>query len=223
MAAYAGPNVVANGLVMLLDARDFYSYPGSGTGWYDISGNGVIGTLVNSPTFSSSYGGGVGFNGSNQGVTTTLSAFPTNFTIDIWFYPTNNVNKQVMIGNYPGPTSNGLGIEISGGNMNFFIFYSNVSATAITNGAPILNTPQNAVASLNGTAMSFYQNLNSLGTATLGGAGPVQSSSVSLAYYAYNSSDWFTGTIFSAKVYNRALSFAEITQNFNAHRGRFGL
>jgi hypothetical protein len=34
---------------------------------------------------------------------------------------------------------------------------------------------------------------------------------------------FFTGNIAMAQLYNRALSAAEIQQNFNAHRGRFGV
>jgi hypothetical protein len=39
MSASAGPNIVEDGLVLHLDASDIKSYPGSGTVWYDRSGN----------------------------------------------------------------------------------------------------------------------------------------------------------------------------------------
>ena len=35
-----GPNVVTDGLVLYLDAGNTKSYPGTGTVWYDVSGNG---------------------------------------------------------------------------------------------------------------------------------------------------------------------------------------
>lgn len=47
MSAHANPNIVADGLVLSLDAKDIKSYPGSGTTWYDRSGNGNHATLVN--------------------------------------------------------------------------------------------------------------------------------------------------------------------------------
>ena len=42
-----GPRVITDGLVLALDAADVSSYPGSGTTWTDLSGNGNNGTLVN--------------------------------------------------------------------------------------------------------------------------------------------------------------------------------
>ena len=54
MAFGNGPRVVTDGLVLALDAADKNSYPGSGTTWNDISGNGWNGTFQNGPTFNSS-------------------------------------------------------------------------------------------------------------------------------------------------------------------------
>jgi hypothetical protein len=34
---------------------------------------------------------------------------------------------------------------------------------------------------------------------------------------------WFTGSIYSVQVYNRALSASEIAQNYNAQKSRFNL
>ena len=41
------PKIVTNGLVLCLDAANVKSYPGSGTTWIDLSGNGNNGTLTN--------------------------------------------------------------------------------------------------------------------------------------------------------------------------------
>jgi len=46
-------NVVTSGLLLYLDANNKLSYPGTGTVWYDLSGNNANGTLINSPTWSS--------------------------------------------------------------------------------------------------------------------------------------------------------------------------
>lgn len=48
---FTGPHLVTDGLVLALDAANPLSYPGSGTTWRDLSGNGNNGTLVNGPTF----------------------------------------------------------------------------------------------------------------------------------------------------------------------------
>ena len=58
MSLAHSPRIITDGLVLCLDAGNTKSYPGSGTTWTDLSGQGNNGTLVN----------GVGYNGSNGGV-----------------------------------------------------------------------------------------------------------------------------------------------------------
>lgn len=66
MATNGGPNIIQNGLVFALDAANKKSYPGSGTTWKDLSGNGNDGTLTNGPTFDSGNGGSIVLDGTND-------------------------------------------------------------------------------------------------------------------------------------------------------------
>ena len=59
MALNYGPSIVTDGLQVLLDAADINSYPGTGTTWTDLSGNGNNGTLTNGPSFLSNENGGI--------------------------------------------------------------------------------------------------------------------------------------------------------------------
>jgi len=65
MAFHYSPKTVTDGLVLLLDVGNPKSYPGSGTTWYDLSGNGNDGTITNA-TFSTAGGGSMTFNGSGD-------------------------------------------------------------------------------------------------------------------------------------------------------------
>ena len=47
VASSSGPNIVKDGLTVLLDSRSKRSYPGSGNTWYDLSGNNNHASLVN--------------------------------------------------------------------------------------------------------------------------------------------------------------------------------
>ena len=47
MSAYGGPEINDSGLVLALDAGNTKSYPGSGTTWTDLSGNGLNATIAN--------------------------------------------------------------------------------------------------------------------------------------------------------------------------------
>jgi len=48
-----GPRIVTDGLVLCLDAASTKSYPGSGTTWYDLSGNGRNFVWTSSPSYTS--------------------------------------------------------------------------------------------------------------------------------------------------------------------------
>ena len=48
MSLHHSPKIITDGLVLCLDARNTKSYPGTGTTWYDISGNNNHATLVDS-------------------------------------------------------------------------------------------------------------------------------------------------------------------------------
>jgi len=69
MGTYGGPDTVTDGLVLALDAANKKSYPGSGTTWYDLSGNGFNFTLDgsgitwNSSGYFSLADGGATYNG----------------------------------------------------------------------------------------------------------------------------------------------------------------
>jgi hypothetical protein len=58
-----GGNIITDGLVLLLDAANSKSYPGTGTTWTDLSRSGNNGTLINGPTFNSGNGGSIVFDG----------------------------------------------------------------------------------------------------------------------------------------------------------------
>ena len=87
-----GPRIVSNGLVLALDAADKNSYPGSGITWRDVSGNNNNGTLTNGPTFDSSNGGSIVFDGTNDFVTGSIGSINAPFTFSV-FGKFNNVSQ----------------------------------------------------------------------------------------------------------------------------------
>ena len=65
MALAHSPKIITDGLVLCLDAGNTKSYPGSGTTWTDLSGNGNNGTLTNmdGANLDSANGGSFTFDG----------------------------------------------------------------------------------------------------------------------------------------------------------------
>jgi hypothetical protein len=87
MTVFGGPDIVTDGLVLHLDAANSKSYPGSGSTWYDLSGNGNNGTIVNA-TFNNSNNGTIDFDGTDDyvnfgNILNNLLSGNTKFTISV--------------------------------------------------------------------------------------------------------------------------------------------
>jgi hypothetical protein len=225
-------NVVTDGLVMYLDAGIANSYPGSGTTWTDISGAGNNGTLNNGAVFSTSNGGYIQFDGTddyvNIGVDKSCNRFTADFTVSTWV---NRSNTGGTWGNiigdyYTNSTGNALEWQIMISNAAQLFVYN------VTNGyviSPIAsgystNTWINVVLSRVGSTITLYANSNIVtsvtNTTTFGSA----TGNLNIGIDGNNSSEPLTGNIANVLIYkNKGLSTSEVLQNFNANRRRFNI
>jgi hypothetical protein len=216
-------SIVTRGLVFQADAGAPDSYPETGTSWTDISGNNIITTLTNGPTFSSDTGGYFSFDGTNDySINTSFTAFQTTTgTIMGWAYPTTTSGDNYLM-SVGGTTTYGASRAIT----NYLGVWRAIgygSATEdYTIASIILNTWQHVVYAWSGTTINAYIN-GTLYTDTRSGLVTPQGSSLDIGKPSWTNSAYFTGRIANAQVYNRTLSTAEVVQNFNAQRGRFGV
>ena len=227
MAYNNGPTIVTNGLVLLLDAADRNSYPGSGTTWRDMSGNGNNGTLENSPTYSSSNGGSFSLNGTSQTIlincsTNTIRNYNTTcfFTVKLPLYS----GGQRCILSYRGVGGGSLYIGKNSGGI--FSYYDNLSPSAYTVGTITDNTIAICcvVVDAAGGSISHYINGNLAGTAT--GRTGYSTSYNTIMYLGYDNggtNEYMLGDFYSFMHYNRVLTAAEVLQNYNSIKSRFGL
>lgn len=91
--------LVTDGLVLRLDAANLKSYPGTGTTWSDLSGNGNNGILTNGPIFNSDNGGHFVMDGVNDYVNgPTLPSISGNNsrTVMAWYKSTANRNTVIL-------------------------------------------------------------------------------------------------------------------------------
>jgi hypothetical protein len=199
-----------NGLVLALDAGNTKSYPGSGTTWTDLSGNGNTGTLTNGPTYSSTNGGSIVFDGVDDQVDTINVSSLTNMTIEIWIYDTISSERDILTynGNSGSYTFNSANFRTDGNGLAARVF-SGV-------GNPPLNTWYRFCYVKNGDL--YINETKYTGTGTDNAYGII-----SLANKRSDIPSRLNGRISSIKIYNRALSAAEVSQNFNALRGRYGI
>jgi len=79
--------VIQNNLVAHLDAGDMASYPGTGTTWYDLSGNGNDAQIVNTPTYTQETGGEfTNFSSGYAKIPYNSSIQPEQITMEVWAY-----------------------------------------------------------------------------------------------------------------------------------------
>ena len=123
MGAYAGPDIVENGLVLALDAGNSKSYPGTGTTWTDLSGRGNTGTLNNMEIpgdYSTANGGFLTFDGTDEFVqiNNPTTFHNQNFTISAWINPGVQDSVTVSIMDFDHASTNGWVIQSQDANSN---------------------------------------------------------------------------------------------------------
>jgi hypothetical protein len=229
---FTGEPVVNGNLMVWVDAGQTSSYPGSGATWTDLSGNGKNYTLTNTPTYNSILGGGVlTFAGaSSQYATTAATLFNSTtfntYTMNLWVYPTGAGNfVQVNGQTTPNTAYHYSAIEISAGGTISFGQWTG-SMTTIATSVQSLNAWYNLVITYNGTVATAYVNGVSVGSNTIAWTSP--GANTFIALMAIDTTNMGTGAYASGSlgqfmVYNRALSADEVSTNFNALRGRYGI
>ena len=224
-------SIVTSGLVMNLDAAQTASYPGSGTTWTDVSGNGKTGTLTNGPTYSTANGGSIVFDGADDYIQTNfnypLTSSTTEFTCASWYkcFPEANSDGLIFSNYQATPIPFNLYANVSGKAVGFSR-NSGGSSVSITSLTSVNNSAWHYVVYTK-TGSDTYKlyvdgNLEATATASLGAISVSNTIVLGVLNYYLNSGR-YRGDIATAQIYNRALSAAEVAQNFNALRYRYGI
>ena len=251
MASFAGPNLTTDNLVLCLDAGDSNSYPGSGSTWNDVSGFDIHGT-INSATYTSDADGKYfAFDGTDDYISFAMGGGDPDplklatWSTECWFKQASGGSTSSTgaggVFYYPLVTK-GMG-EVEGSNrdMNYgmgiktdgkigadFERLTNGQNRPVTsNGTVSLNTWNHLLVSYNGASWGVYIN----GILDKTEAENVDARNDSIQHNAIGTSiqstgarsGYFSGKIAIARIYNRALSYAEVRNNYNSHKGRFGL
>lgn len=240
-----GPKIVTDGLVLALDAANTKSYPGSGATWNDVSGNNRTTTLVNNPPFNAANNGSISFDGFNDyAFIPSPSPLSGNnlFTTEFWINTTSitgdfgGIYKAACL--FGGGTGEGTGqaemFILSANNTSFtpdLIYFGagggletgtcdvNVS-TLMSNGSWYqIVLARTAIA-----AQVVYINGSQVATGNVSYSfADGQTDFGALHGNLSNYTGFFNGKMSGIKIYNRALTAAEVLQNFNATRGRYGV
>lgn len=225
-------SIARSGLVLHLDAANPKSYPGSGTAWRDLSGNGNNGTLTN-VTYTSSPAYMTFTSASSSGVSlgTKFNYTSESFSFSYWIYLNSYTTTQTGQGPvafYKGSyNTDGYYNDIGpNGAVVFVTSQSGANQISNTNAGTIpLTTWKNICVTRAGTNVKIYINGIDQTATSATHVNPTSSArnfvlgySAAAGYLVYGNMRMsnFTG-------YNRTLTPLEIQQNFEATRGRYNI
>ena len=215
-------------LVFHLDAGNPASYSGSGSTWNDLAGSGLTTTLYGGPTYSSANGGYLMFSPSSSqyGQTSASLSVLTTFTVEVWHY---------FDGTYVGGQPCIL-TEVFLGPMNFFLgsldgaiapqlqFGYFPNAWNITQ--PPYTIPATGwyhiVGTYDGTTVKLYMN-NVLIRSNNYSSTPASSNGGIRFMRRWDNPDYWGGGLAIVRIYSGNLIADQVSGNYNADKGRFGL
>jgi hypothetical protein len=245
MSEFRAYPFVASGAVLFLDANDTVSYPGSGTTWYDISGNSNNFTMA-------TYGGG-----SNPSITTSGSLKYFQFpginssgpsytgggyftrgasinmdysTTTVWFNNNTSAPYVLILGGTGYETGVWQGVEmfLNGSAIGY-------NGTTITTGggtayqwlntAYSYNTWYNLTQTFDGTTQKQYVNGAFVTSSAKSGVQnrPAKNYMIGAHHLpSGNPAEFMNGAIGQYLIYDRALSADEVLKNYNSQAGLYG-
>lgn len=208
-------NIVTNNLLMYANAGSAYSYrpsPNQAT-WKDLSGNNNNLTIGGNTTVSSLYGGGL-----IQGASGNVAVSPTinlsaNYSISFWVKtgsPAGTSNIVTLGADHKFFHSSGGG----GGLWYAWSLYNWQNIAGATNALYYIT------GTYNNTNKNFtmYNGTSLIGTSDGSGFSATAAGNVALTLTGYQNIEFY-----SVKLYSSVLSLADVTQNYNATRTRFGV
>ena len=207
-----------------LDSESKSSYNQLDNTWYDLSGNFHNGLLTNNFNYTLTNADSFVFNGINNYVSLSNTYPNTNeLTFETWVYP-----KSLTGGNYytlishDGATTGELSLQFSGSTLQF-----GINGVGTNNFTYSFNTNQwyhvSVVYSKMGDYIKFFVNgilTNQISLAS--NATTILSSALKIGSFA-GESRFFSGDMAMFKIYTKALSDIEISNEFDNDKSRFGL
>lgn len=223
------PNIVRNGLVAYFDAANKKSYPTTGTVWTDLTKGKNNQTLTGSPVYSSSNGGIMTFNGTSA---YTIGARPTSLitggqiSISLWAkwttVGTTTSTIQALVDNNHA-LSQAFVIQDRPDLSKKLTFFIGRNSNGLQSTGIVGDGLWHHIACTNDTSVSnlYIDGIFNNSLSEVGGLINLQTN-VSIGKYQ-GGTRYLNGSVANVLFYNRALTAAEVLQNYNASKGRFSL
>ena len=228
---YLGRQRATGGVVSSLNGYTIHTFLTNGTfttlQWLDKTATGNNGTLINGPTYSSANGGSIVFDGIDDyidcGSNSSIINLTNTITVEAWINTSVPNSRMTIYGN--GYSGGGMMFGTSANTPGGLeVYYPGIYVAYSTAGILQAYVWQHVVytrtASGLGTHAFYINAVSQTVTQTANGADAFTTSG-SNRYIGLRSGVMFNGNIGFVRVYNKALSAAEVQQNFNASRARF--
>jgi len=242
---YQGTQIVQGGYSIdygayaYYDASNLASYPGSGSTWYDLSGNGNHLTFTGSVSFTSSNGGAIDFSGSSTSVSAAFRGNPSTFdtgnqvTYICWFKPQRGTGfdgNQATLVTMPNDGGTGLPPLLGVFNTKAFgqIDYAVGDGITFTESGSVTinNWEMRAFATALTGSTKIWSPTGITTNASTGSLDPFEFKVISVGGFKANTfsdaSSGYSGSIAQVVIYNRTLTDNQILDFYEATKGRYG-
>jgi len=241
---YGFGKIVTDGLVLALDAADRNSYVSGSATWVDLTSYNNNGTRSGSnstfPDFATDYGGAINFNGLSGSYVSVVNETGISgsaaITVETVLSINSNTFNNILGASVPYIVfrQNTRTTQFEAFNQAYAsgIFFSGCASSAgvqkgVSSSFSSLNTPVMLTSTFDSSSMKMYINgalQSQIATGFNLNFGNNHTTKIGRALATGNEFDaYFNGKIYSTNIYNRTLSDAEVLQNFNAQKARFGI
>ena len=220
----------SDGLVLHYNTFNTSSYNGSGVTITDLSGNSRNGTITGSPTWTGNYFTFVDDYITTPNLGSVITSANENHSVELWVYPTDNgVLVQYNNTINPNASYHHSAIEIVGGNLEVGLWNGGTLSSTGNIGAVSFNQWHQIVLTHNGSVCKGYIDGVYNGSVNVSWASPMDSSMAFYMNFGYrtvtNHGDGtdFNGRFGTMRVYNKLLTDAEVLNNYNSDKSKYGL
>lgn len=217
-------------LVLYLDSGINSSYPTSGSTWFDLTLNNHDATLINTPTYSSSFSGILQFDDASSEYATIPNIGDLNqWTVEVWFRLTTSLTGKIssLVSNefnLINKLNFSVGTNNQPTNANLTVGFFDGSWRNTTGFVPATNTWYQVVGTYDGSVIRQYINGQASG-GTLNYVGTPQSGGEVRLMRRWDSpltsANLIDGDLAIVKIYNQALSSTDVLQSYNDNSSRF--
>ena len=228
MGVNYNPKIVTDGLVLCYDAANDRSYPNTGTTWTDLAGSND-GTLTNGPTFDTTNGGSIVFDGTNDRIAIPIASLPApnnsaNFTYEA-VVKFDSLGWRTVFSQNAGSGTGRIFLGVHGTNSKLVTFITGSvkqpDFSAVSTGTIYHVALKISQGSLDLEA-TISIGLNGVWDVVSGDAfSYTGTGDINIGCEPGAAGSFLDGNILAVRIYNRPLDDNELFQNYRTIKGRY--